>query len=131
MFSLNSSSVVAPIQWSSPRASAGLSMFPASNDPSALPAPTIVCISSMNKIYLSLFFSISLITDFNLSSKSPLNLEPAKSAARSSCIIILSFKPEGTSLLIILCAKPSIMAVLPTPGSPLSTGLFLVRLCRT
>ena len=29
------------------------------------------------------------------------------------------------------CAKPSTMAVLPTPGSPISTGLFLVRRCST
>ena len=28
-------------------------------------------------------------------------------------------------------AKPSTMAVLPTPGSPISTGLFLVRRLRT
>ena len=29
------------------------------------------------------------------------------------------------------CARPSTIAVLPTPGSPISTGLFLVRRCRT
>ena len=40
--------VVAPTTRRSPRASAGLSMFPASRAPSAAPAPTIVCISSMN-----------------------------------------------------------------------------------
>ena len=28
------------------------------------------------------------------------------------------------------CARPSTIAVLPTPGSPISTGLFLVRRCR-
>jgi hypothetical protein len=28
-------------------------------------------------------------------------------------------------------ASPSTMAVLPTPGSPISTGLFLVRRCNT
>ncbi|KAG1323438.1 hypothetical protein G6F63_012995 [Rhizopus arrhizus] len=28
------------------------------------------------------------------------------------------------------CARPSTMAVLPTPGSPIRTGLFLVRRCR-
>jgi hypothetical protein len=28
-------------------------------------------------------------------------------------------------------ARPSTMAVLPTPGSPISTGLFLVRRCST
>ncbi len=42
-----SSSVVAPMQCSSPRASIGLSMLPASGQPSVLPAPTMVCSSSM------------------------------------------------------------------------------------
>ena len=41
--------------------------------------------------------------------------------------MILSLSPSGTSPLTILSAKPSTMAVLPTPGSPISTGLFLVR----
>jgi hypothetical protein len=43
-----SSRVVAPIIRSSPRASIGLSMLEASIAPSAAPAPTRVCISSMN-----------------------------------------------------------------------------------
>ena len=43
-----SSSVVAPIMCSSPRASIGLSMLPASMAPSAAPAPTTVCSSSTN-----------------------------------------------------------------------------------
>ena len=43
-----SSSVVAPIMCSSPRASIGLSMLPASIAPSAAPAPTTVCSSSTN-----------------------------------------------------------------------------------
>ena len=47
MYLRYSSSVVAPMQCSSPRASAGLSMLPASIAPSALPAPTMVCSSSM------------------------------------------------------------------------------------
>jgi len=29
------------------------------------------------------------------------------------------------------CANPSTIAVLPTPGSPINTGLFLVRRCST
>ena len=45
-----SSRVVAPIVWSSPRASIGLSRFEASIAPSAAPAPTTVCSSSMNRI---------------------------------------------------------------------------------
>ncbi len=50
MYLRYSSSVVAPTQCSSPRASAGLSMLPASMAPSALPAPTMVCSSSMNRM---------------------------------------------------------------------------------
>ena len=34
---------------------------------------------------------------------------------------------SGTSLATIFWARPSTMAVLPTPGSPMRTGLFLVR----
>ncbi len=47
MFSRYSSSVVAPIRRSSPRASMGFSILPASMEPSAAPAPTMVWISSM------------------------------------------------------------------------------------
>ena len=47
MCSRYSSSVVAPTRRSSPRASMGLSMLPASIEPSAAPAPTTVCSSSM------------------------------------------------------------------------------------
>ena len=39
---------------------------------------------------------------------------------------LMSFKPSGTSPFTIRCASPSTTAVLPTPGSPISTGLFLV-----
>jgi len=38
---------------------------------------------------------------------------------------------SGTSPATMRCASPSTMAVLPTPGSPISTGLFLVRRERT
>ena len=50
MYLRYSSSVVAPMHCSSPRASAGLSMFEASIAPSAPPAPTMVCSSSMKMI---------------------------------------------------------------------------------
>ena len=43
----------------------------------------------------------------------------------------LSLSVSGTSPLTMRCARPSTIAVLPTPGSPISTGLFLVRRCRT
>ena len=47
---LYSLSVVAPMQRSSPRASAGFSMLAASIAPSAEPAPTSVCSSSMKQM---------------------------------------------------------------------------------
>jgi len=37
---------------------------------------------------------------------------------------IRSFKDVGTSPRTIRCARPSAIAVLPTPGSPIKTGLF-------
>ena len=45
----------------------------------------------------------------------------------SSAQTRLSFSPSGTSPATIRCASPSTIAVLPTPGSPISTGLFFVR----
>ena len=45
----------------------------------------------------------------------------------SSATIFLFFRPSGTSCRTIRCASPSTTAVLPTPGSPISTGLFFVR----
>ncbi|MNE47482.1 hypothetical protein D3C80_1418920 [compost metagenome] len=43
----------------------------------------------------------------------------------------LFLSPSGTSPLMMRWANPSTMAVLPTPGAPISTGLFLVRRCST
>ena len=48
----------------------------------------------------------------------------------SSTSTRLPFRLSGTSPLTMRCARPSTIAVLPTPGSPISTGLFLVRRCR-
>ena len=118
--------VVAPIQWSSPLASIGFNMFPASIEPSVLPAPTMVCSSSMNRMICPSLFFTSSRTAFRRSSNSPLYFAPATSAPISSAKIFLSFSPCGTSPFTIRCASPSTTAVLPTPGSPISTGLFLV-----
>ena len=131
MYLRYSSSVVAPTQCSSPRASAGLSMLPASIAPSALPAPTMVCSSSMNRMTWPSCLERSLSTALSRSSNSPRNLAPAISAPMSSARIFLFLSPSGTSPLTMRCARPSTMAVLPTPGSPISTGLFLVRRCST
>ena len=127
MFFRYSSSVVAPIMCSSPRASAGLSMLPASIAPSAAPAPTTVWISSMKTIRLSAFSVISSITPFRRSSNSPRYFVPAIIPAMSSATRRLPVSVSGTSSLTIRWAMPSTIAVLPTPGSPSSTGLFFVR----
>ena len=119
------------MQCSSPRASAGLSMLPASIAPSALPAPTMVCSSSMNRMMRPSSAATSFSTAFSRSSNSPRYLAPASRPAMSSTSTRLSFSVSGTSPLTMRCARPSTMAVLPTPGSPISTGLFLVRRCST
>src|ERR1700677_3532046 len=49
----------------------------------------------------------------------------------SSAITRRSRNDSGTSPETIRRARPSTIAVLPTPGSPISTGLFLVRLDST
>ena len=70
---------------------------------------------------------ISLRTALSRSSNSPRYLAPATIDPRSSAMTRLPFSPSGTSPSMIRLASPSTMAVLPTPGSPISTGLFLVR----
>ena len=122
-----SSSVVAPTQCSSPRASAGLRRLDASIEPSAAPAPTSVWSSSMNSTVSNPDSESSFSTAFKRSSNSPRNFAPATSAPRSSESNFLSFKLSGTSPAIMRWASPSTIAVLPTPGSPISTGLFFVR----
>ena len=121
-----SSSVVAPMQCSSPRASIGLSRLPASMLPSVLPAPTMVCSSSMNSRMRPSLLRTSSSTALSRSSNSPRYFAPATSAPISSEKMVLSFSPSGTSPRTMRCASPSAMAVLPTPGSPMSTGLFFV-----
>ncbi len=126
-----SSSVVAPMQCSVPRASSGLIRFAASIEPSARPAPIRLCSSSMNRMTWPSADSISFSTAFRRSSNSPRYFDPATSAPRSSDRSCLPFSASGTSPLTMRSARPSTMAVLPTPGSPISTGLFLVRRAST
>ena len=87
-----SSSVVAPMQCSSPRASAGLSRLEASIAPSALPAPTSVCISSMNRMMPPSEEMTSCSTALSRSSNSPRYFAPAISAPMSSASSFLSFE---------------------------------------
>ena len=128
-FSMNlrySASVVAPMTRISPRPRAGFRIFAASTAPSALPAPTMVCSSSMKRITLPSRRTSSSRTRMR-SSNSPRYFVPATMPDRSSSKMRLSTSSSGTSPAAILSARPSAMAVLPTPGSPMSTGLFFVR----
>ncbi len=119
--------VVAPMACSSPRARAGFSMLPASIAPSAAPAPTMVCISSMKRTICPSEATTSFSTALSRSSNSPRYFAPATIEARSRPSSRFPLSPSGTSPSTIRRASPSTMAVLPTPGSPTSTGLFLVR----
>ena len=130
MYCLYSFSVVAPMQCSSPLASMGFSILPASIDPSVLPAPTMVWSSSMKRMICPSLFFTSSRTAFRRSSNSPRYLAPATREPISRANSFLSFSPSGTSPRTILWASPSTTAVLPTPGSPISTGLFFVFLDR-
>ena len=112
---------------SSPRANAGFRILAASIAPSPPPAPTSVWISSINRMMRPSAFVTSLITLFRRSSNSPLYFAPATSAPISSEYTCLSFRFSGTSPLTIRPARPSTMAVLPVPGSPIRIGLFFVR----
>ncbi len=115
--------VVAPIHWMVPLAKAGFNMLAASIDPGEEPAPIKVWISSMKTI-MSGFCSISLIKARIRSSNCPLYLVPATTAVRSSVITRLSKRIGEVRRLTMSWAKPSTMALLPTPGSPIRIGLF-------
>ena len=129
-----SSRVVDPIVLSSPLARAGFRMFEASIAPEERPAPTRVCISSMNRMISPSLSTTSLTTPFSLSSNSPWYFAPAISAPRSREYIFFDFRFSGTWPSTIFWAMPSEMAVFPTPGSPTRIGLFFVlrlRIWRT
>ncbi len=122
-----SSTVVAPINRTSPRANAGLSIVPASIDPSPAPAPTMLCTSSMNTSKSSRCARISASTSRNRCSNSPRYFAPATIPARSNDTTRTSANDHGTAPATIRRANPSTIAVLPTPGSPTNTGLFFDR----
>ena len=121
-----SSSVVAPISLRLLRAKAGFRIFAASILPSAEPAPESRCSSSINKITESSPTASSMIP-FIRSSNSPRNFVPATTELRSTWNTRLPISLPGTSFLAMRIARPSTIAVLPTPASPMRTGLDLVR----
>ena len=129
MFFRYSSSVVAPMHWISPRASAGFSMLAASMEPAAEPAPTMVWISSINRITSGFFLTSDKMARIR-SSNSPRYLVPATTAVMSSDTIRFPNKVRDTFFLMMRSAKPSAMADFPTPGSPMRIGLFFLRRLR-
>lgn len=92
--------------------------------PSAAPAPTMVCISSTNRITLPAR-RISWSKSRTRSSNSPRYLVPATKFAMLRLRSRLSRSCTGTRPATIRCARASAMAVFPTPGSPMRAGLFL------
>ncbi len=121
-----SSSVVAPMACTSPRARAGLRMLAVSRPPWVDPAPTMVCISSM-KMIVSLALRSASMSRCMRSSNSPRNFVPATSAETSSEKMRLPASVAGTSPAAMRSASPSTTALLPTPASPTRIGLFFLR----
>mmetsp|Transcript_131703 Transcript_131703/g.228966 ORF Transcript_131703/g.228966 Transcript_131703/m.228966 type:complete len:252 (-) Transcript_131703:487-1242(-) len=81
----------------------------------------------------SFFSTASEMMPCILSSKSPRYFVPARIADKSKDKMRLPFRNFGRSSpsSTILVARPSAIAVLPTPGSPMRTGLFFLRRART
>ena len=73
---------------------------------------------------ISGLFSNSVISPLIRSSNCPRYLEPATIAVRSTDTILLLNKAGEVCCFTISCASPSTIALLPTPGSPMSMGLF-------
>ncbi|MCY1302054.1 hypothetical protein D9M70_516930 [compost metagenome] len=127
---LYSLQVVAAMVRNSPRASAGLSRLAASVPPAWPPAPTRVWASSMNRMVgLGEAFTSS-ITPCRRRSNSPLTLAPACRRPRSRPRRSTPCSAAGTSPLAMRRARPSTTAVLPTPASPTTMGLFFRRRAR-
>lgn len=73
-------------------------------------------------------FSISFKRFLSLSLQIPLYILLLLKEVQDLEKTVFPFKFSGTSSFTILCASPSTIAVLPTPGGPIRTGLFFVLL---
>jgi hypothetical protein len=120
-----------PSGWWPPRSAgaAGQGRFEhveASMEPSAAPAPTRVCISSMNRMTCPRLFDL---LEHRLEAVLELAavLGPGDQGAHVQGDHLPVLEPFGHVPGHDALGQPSTMAVLPTPGSPISTGLFLVR----
>ena len=127
---LYSAQVVAAMVRNSPRANAGFSRLAASEPPALPPAPIRVWASSMNRMIGLGEALTSSITPLRRRSNSPLTLAPACNKPMSRDSNSTPFNTCGTSPAAIREARPSTIAVLPTPASPTTIGLFLRRRAR-
>ena len=118
-----SSGVVAPMTAMSPRASAGFSASPALTPPSLRPRLASRWISSRNRMIPG--WLASATTWAIRSSNWPRYCVPALSEASGSSTIRAPRSGEGTLPATIRWARPSTIAVLPTPAGPSRTGLRL------
>src|SRR5260370_979120 len=89
-------------------------MLAASSEPSAEPAPTSVCSSSMNTMEFWLSIN-SFMMVFSRSSNWPRYFVPATINERSRERMRLSARNGGTSPSAMRCATPSTLAVWPAP----------------
>ena len=76
---------------------------------------------------MSLFSSSSFMRFFIRSSNWPRYFVPATILAMSSATRRLLCSIGDVRFAAIICANPSTMALLPTPGSPIRIGLFFLR----
>ena len=124
-----SSSVVAPIIRSSPRASIGLSMLPASIARVAAGARAddgVQLVDEGDDLAVGVLDLLEHGLEPLLELAAVLRAGHHRGRGRArpgAC----PASESGTSPATIRWARPSTTAVLPTPGSPISTGLFLVR----
>ena len=115
------------MQCSSPRASIGLRRLEASIAPSAAPAPTTVCslVDEDDDLAGSLLNLLEYGLQALLELAAILGARHHRAEVEREDLLLLS--PSGTSPRMMRQARPSTIAVLPTPGSPIRTGLFLMR----
>ena len=129
MCSRYSSSVVAPTMRSSPRASIGLSMLPASIARVAGRAGAdhgVQLVDERDDLAVAGLDLVQHGLEPLLELAAVLRAGDHRSRGRARPAACRAATP-GTSPATIRWARPSTTAVLPTPGSPISTGLFLVR----
>ena len=115
------------MHFSAPLDSAGFSRLDASSvPPEAAPAPISVWISSMNRIALGLSFSDRARPSGAARSRRGTWCPPAARPCRASTRWT---RPGSRArrFCAMRQARPSAIAVLPTPASPTSSGLFLRR----